>query len=161
MNSLGINTAIFNPEARAFAGIGFAVPSGLLLESLANLELGGVSSFVDTRPTFGARLATLGLLPEAIRSEAGFPDVGVVVLDVAPGGPAQAAGLRVPEFTEVMGVPVPIDPDIIIAVDGRQVNTSEDLNVAISYDSDIGQEVELTILRGGDEVMIPVQLGGE
>jgi len=158
---IGINTAIFNPEARAFAGIGFAVPSGLLVEALANLELGGVSSFSDTRPTFGAQLGTLSLLPQAIRAEAGFPDVGVVVLDVAPGGPAADAGLRMPEFTEVMGVPVPVDPDIIVAVDGRQVNTAEDLNVAISYESDIGQEVELTVMRSGDEVLVSVLLGGE
>jgi len=69
--------------------------------------------------------------------------------------------LRMPEFTEVMGVPVPVDPDIIVAVDGRQVNTAEDLNVAISYESDIGQEVELTVMRSGDEVLVSVLLGGE
>ena len=55
---------------------------------------------------------------------------------------------------------MPVDPDIIVAVDGRPVITAEDLNVAISYDSDIGQIVELTILRDGVEVMVPVELGG-
>ena len=31
---IGINTAIINPQSRSFAGLGFAVPSNLLAESL-------------------------------------------------------------------------------------------------------------------------------
>jgi len=155
---VGINTAIFNPEARAFAGIGFAVPSNLLVEALANLELGGVSTLTDTRPVFGANLGTLALLPASIREEAGLPDSGIAVLDLMPGGPAESAGLVAPEFANVQGLAVPIDPDIIVAIDGAPVDTAEDLNLSITYDADIGQVVTLTILRGGAEVDIPVTL---
>lgn len=157
---IGINTAIFNPEARAFAGIGFAVPSNLLIEALANLELGGVSTLSDTRPIFGADLGTLSLLPAPIRAEAGLPDSGVAILDVFEGGPAEAAGLVAPEFTQVQGIPVPVDPDVIVAIDGSPVETAEDLNLAITYEADIGQEVTLTILRDGSEVDVPVTLIG-
>jgi len=157
---IGINTSIFNPETRAFAGIGFAVPSNLLTEALANLELGGVSSFGDTRPVFGAQLGTLALLPEEVRNEAGLPESGVAVLDVAPGGPAELAGLSRPEFVNVLGITVPEDPVIIVSIDGRPVNTAEDLNLAISYESDLGQEVTLTVLRNGVEEDIVVALGG-
>lgn len=155
---IGINTAIFNPEARAFAGIGFAVPSNLLVEALGNLEDGGVSTLSDTRPVFGASLGTLSLLPAPIRAEAGFPDSGVVVLDVLAGGPADAAGLAAPEFQQIQGIGVPIDPDIIVAIDGQPVETAEDLNLSITYDANIGQEVTLTILRDGEEVDVPVTL---
>ncbi len=48
---IGVNTAIINPESGAFAGIGLAVPSNLLGEALANLELGGVSDISDFRPS--------------------------------------------------------------------------------------------------------------
>lgn len=157
---IGINTAIFNPESRAFAGIGFSVPSNLLVEALANLELGGVSTLSDTRPIFGAGLGTLGLLPTAIRDEAGFPDTGVAILNVLEGGPAEAAGLTTPEFQEIQGLNVPIDPDIIIALDGRPVETAEDLNLGITYDADIGQTVTLTIMRGDEQVSVPVTLNG-
>lgn len=157
---IGINTAIFNPESRAFAGIGFSVPSNLLVEALANLELGGVSTLSDTRPIFGAGLGTLGLLPTAIRDEAGFPDTGVAILNVLEGGPAEAAGLTTPEFQEIQGLNVPIDPDIIIALDGRPVQTAEDLNLGITYDADIGQTVTLTIMRGDEQVSVPVTLNG-
>ena len=112
---IGINTAIFNPEARAFAGIGFAVPSNLLVEALANLELGGVSTLSDTRPIFGANLGTLSLLPEPIRVQAGFPENGAAILQVFEGGPAEAAGLTTPEFEDIQGLSVPIDPAIIVA----------------------------------------------
>ena len=156
---IGINTSIFNPEARAFAGIGFAVPSNLLREALANLELGGVSNLNDTRPAFGASLGTLAFLPTEVRTEAGFPDNGVVVLDVAPGGPAEQAGLRTPEFINVSGLAVPVDPDIIVAIDGDPIETADDLNLAITYNADLGQEVILSVLRGGTEIEIPVTLG--
>ena len=156
---LGINTAIFNPEARAFAGIGFAVPSNLLAEALVNLQLGGVSSINDTRPSFGAQLGTLEFLAAEVRAEAGLPDAGIAVLSVAPGGPAEAAGLRSPEFTMIQGLTVPVDPDIIVGIDGESVVTAMDLNAVITFEADLGQEVVLTVLRDGAETEIPVVLG--
>ncbi len=157
---IGVNTAIFNPEAAAFAGIGFAVPSNLVQEALANLELGGVSNLNDTRPAFGAQLGTLALLPEQVREAAGLPESGVVILDVAPGGAAENAGLSAPEFESVMGISVPVDADVIVAIDGATVATAEDLNLAITYDAELGQEVTLTILRGGAETEVVVSLDG-
>lgn len=156
---IGVNTSIFNPEARAFAGIGFAVPSNLLREALANLELGGVSSLRDTRPAFGAQLGTISFLPAEIRTELGLPDEGVAILEVADGGPADLAGLRTPELQTVNGFLVPVNPEIIIAIDGAPVATADDLNLAITYGADLGQEVNLTILRDGVEVQVPVMLG--
>lgn len=145
---IGINTAIFNPEARAFAGIGFAVPSNLLREALANLELGGVSQISDTRPTLGAQLMALSMIPQPVRDEANLPEEGAIVLSVVPGGAAEQAGLRAPEFTEVLGLPVPIDPDVIIAIDGRPVNDAADVNVAITYNTEPDEAVVLTVVRG-------------
>lgn len=45
---IGVNTAIFNPDGMVFVGIGFAVPSNLLVDALAELELGGVSTVSDS-----------------------------------------------------------------------------------------------------------------
>ena len=157
---IGINTAIFNPEARAFAGIGFAVPSNLLVEALANLELGGVSTLSDTRPIFGASLGTLSLIPEPIRVQAGFPENGAAVLQVFEGGPAEAAGLTTPEFEDIQGLSVPIDPAIIVAIDDAPVVNAEDLNLAVTYEADIGEDVILTILQGGVEMDVTVTLSG-
>jgi S1-C subfamily serine protease len=64
-------------------------------------------------------------------------------LAVIAGSPAEKAGLQV--------------NDIIIAVNGREIDLSNPLSVALSRFSK-GESVELTILRGGDEKKVPVQL---
>ncbi|MEM7342215.1 MAG: trypsin-like peptidase domain-containing protein [Actinomycetota bacterium] len=157
---IGVNTAIFNPEGRSFAGIGLAVPTNLLLEALANLELGGVSNINDTRPGFGAQLGSLGVLPPTVRAELGLPDEGVMVLEVAPGGAAEQAGLQgSDEVAEVAGLTLPVGGDVIVAIDDRSVAAAEDLNIAITYESEIGQEVVLRVLRDGSEIEVPVRLG--
>ncbi len=157
---IGINTALFNPEVEAFAGIGFAVPSNLLEESLANLGLGGVSSIGDTRAVFGATLGALNVLPPDVLEAADLPSQGLAVLDVAAGGTADSAGLRSPDFREVLGIVVPISPDVVVAIDGERVRSVEDVNLAITYDAAIGQELTLTVLRDGAEVELPVTLRG-
>ncbi len=155
---IGINTAIFNPEARAFAGIGFAVPSNLLMEALTDLEGGGVSTIEDSRPVFGANMGNLSGLPAEIREEAELPATGLAVLAVRPGGNAEAAGFSDPEFQQVQGIGIPVNPDIIVALNGNSVTTPEDLNLEITYNADFGDTVTLTVLRDGVEVEVPVLL---
>ena len=155
---IGINTAIFNPEARAFAGIGFAVPSNLVIETLANLETGGVSTLEDSRPVFGANMGNLSGLPADIRDEAGLPATGLAVLAVAPGSNAEDAGFSDPEFEQVQGLGIPVNPDIITELNGNPVASPEDLNLQITYNTDFGDTVTLTVIRDGDEIEVPVEL---
>ena len=156
---IGINTAIFAPgDAAASAGIGFAVPSNLLVESLVELEDGGVTMLADTRPAFGAQLGNIAGLPPEIRAEAGLPDSGIAVLDVNPDGAAAAAGLRVPEFINIGGIPIPVDPDIILALNGEPLADADQLTEAITFDEDLGDEITLTILRDGEELDVVVSL---
>lgn len=156
---IGINTAIFAPGgAAASAGIGFAVPSNLLSESLVNLETGGVSMLSDTRPAFGAQLGNISGLPPEVRAEAGLPDSGIAVLDVAPDGQAAEAGLRVPEFTGINGIPIPINPDIIVAINGEPVASAQELTEIITFGLEGRDEATLTILRDGEELDVTLDL---
>ena len=155
---IGINTSIFNPEAGAFAGIGFSVPSNLLVESLENLETGGVSLLSDTRPDIGADLGNISGLPASIRSQAGLPDFGIAVLSVDPGGAADDAGLRTPDFIDVDGLPIPVDPDIILEVDGVPVLSASELNTSVTYSSEEVDTITLTVLRDGEEIEVVVNL---
>lgn len=156
---IGVNTAIFAPGASpASAGIGFAVPSNLLLESLVNLETGGVSMLTDTRPAFGAQLGNIAGLPPEVRAEAGLPDSGIAVLGVNPNGAAAEAGLRDPEFIDIQGFLIPVDPDIILALDGTPLASPEELTSAVTFDDQLGDEITLTILRGGEELDLTVSL---
>ena len=99
-------------------------------------------------------------MPEAVRSEAGLPDSGVAILDVIPGGPADLAGLQNPEdFVTIGGLPVPVNPDVIVAIDGETIVDAMDLNSSVTFNAEIGDEVTVTILRDGVEQEIPVVLG--
>lgn len=156
---IGVNTAIVNPEGRSSAGLGFAVPSNLLAEALANLALGGLSDIRDTRPTFGARVQTLGTLPSGIREALDLPDSGVLIIDVLPGSPADKAGIR--GSTEVVTLgsfDFETGGDVITAVNGEVLNSAEQLNLLVSYESTDGEELKIDALRDGEAITLTVAL---
>lgn len=156
---IGVNTSIINPEGRSSAGVGFAVPSNLLIEALANLELGGLSNIRDTRPTLGVNLRTVSLLPEGIRELLELPDEGVVVIDVLPGSPADKAGLRGSQRTVTIGsTEFPAGGDVITAVDGVPLKNAEQLSALVTYEGQVGDYLLLTLLRDGREMNATVTL---
>ena len=156
---IGINTSIINPEGRSSAGLGFAVPSNLLIEALANLELGGLSNIRDTRPALGVRLQTVNLLPEGLRELLDLPDGGVVVIDVLPGSPADKAGLRGSQRTVTLGeTEFPAGGDVIMAVDTVPLTNAEQLNKLITYEGKAGDQLEFFLLREDQELTVTVTL---
>jgi S1-C subfamily serine protease len=156
---IGINTSIVNPEGRSSAGVGFAVPSNLLIEALANLELGGLSSIRDTRPTLGVGLRTVGLLPGGFRELLDLPDEGVVVIEVLPGSPAEKSGIRGSRRTVKLGSnEFPAGGDVITAVDGVPITNVEELNALITYEGKAGDQLEFILLRNGREMSVTVTL---
>ncbi len=156
---IGINTSILNPEGRSSAGLGFAVPSNLLVEALANLELGGLSNIRDTRPTLGVRLQTVDLLPGPIRELLELPDEGVVVVEVLAESAADKAGLRGRQRTVTLGsTDFPAGGDVIVAVDGVPLINAEQLNKLITYEGKAGDQIDFTILRDGQEMNMIVTL---
>jgi S1-C subfamily serine protease len=157
---IGINTALINPQGRSFAGLGFAVPSSLLIESLGNLEVGGVTDVSDTRPRLGIAAQPLALIPPGVRQDLGLPDEGVAIIEVQEGSVADKAGLRGSEDTVSLGddFEVPVPGDIIVAIDGEPVDSVEEVSGIVTYESRAGDEIELTIIRDGAEVSIRVRL---
>jgi len=157
---IGINTAIINPQSRSFAGLGFAVPSNLLTESLANLETGGVTDISSTRPRLGISAQPLGLVPFGVREELALPDEGVAVINVQPGSVAEKAGLRGSDETITLddGFEFPAPGDIIVAIDGERVDEVEDITEKVTYGSQAGDELDFTVVREGIEIDISVRL---
>lgn len=156
---IGVNTSIINPDGRSSAGVGFAVPSNLLIEALSNLELGGLSDIRNTRPSLGASIRSVSILPEGIRDLLELPDTGVALIDVLPGSPADKAGLLGSQRTVVIGsVEFPAGGDVITAVDGEPVENAEQLSVLVTYEGKAGDQLDFTILRDGRESIIPVTL---
>jgi S1-C subfamily serine protease len=145
---LGVNTATLSGTENT----GFAVPASRLERVVPSLIENGsyASSFLG--------ISSADVSP--IVAEANDLDVtrGVLVQQVLPGSPADGV-LRGTSGTEVVrGVEVPVDGDVILAIDGRQVLTGEDLSSYLTQTSP-GDTVTLTILRDGERMEVEVELG--
>lgn len=159
---IGVNTSILAGSGGGFGqvgniGIGFAVPSNLLQDNLAQLEEGGFVS-LETRARLGISIQSVENYPESVRNNLNLPAEGVVVQAVEPGSAAEEAGLQGSEF-EIMfqGQPIPAGGDVIIAVNGEPVTTTGELQGAVLSRGD-GDTVTLTIVRDGEEQQVEVTL---
>jgi S1-C subfamily serine protease len=144
---IGVNTAIFSPSGVS-AGIGFAIPVDTVNRLVPEL----IRSGKITRPGLGVQLDEQ--INEQIAQRLGVK--GVLVVDVVRGGAAAKAGIqptrRDAEGRLRLG-------DIITAVDGKKVETPNDLFLALEKYK-IGDVVNLTLLRDGRAVQAKVNLEG-
>ncbi|GIW92760.1 MAG: 2-alkenal reductase [Pirellulaceae bacterium] len=139
---IGVNTSILSPSG-AFAGIGFAIPVDTVNWVVPQLiQYGRI-----IRPTIAITAASDRVM-QALGLE------GVLVLDVRPGSSAEQAGLQPTRRTRggriVLG-------DRIVAVNGEAVRSPREL-LDLLEKYRVGQTVELTIVRGGEQLKVPIQL---
>ena len=142
---IGMNTAIYSPSG-ASAGIGFAVPVDEINRVVPQIIRYGKY----TQPGLGIHV------DEALnrRLSAALGIEGVVILRVERGSSAAKAGLRSARLRSD-GYVVP--GDIIVAVEKRPVSSVGKL-YAVLDDYRIGDTVNLSVLRNGDVVTVPVKL---
>ena len=134
---IGINTAIITHGSGGNQGIGFAVPSNLARTVMEEILKNGKV----TR-------AYLGIYPQdvtpAIAKAFGEKDPsGVLVSDVSPNSPAQAAGLQ--------------RGDIILEVNGKPMADSNQLRMTISM-MQPGSEAKLKVVHGGSQRELTIKL---
>ena len=130
---IGMNTAIFTQSA-GNEGIGFAMPSNMII-SIYDQLIGPEHKVV--RGSIGMQFQQG--MSAAVAKIYGFPNGGVIVSEVVPGGPAAKAGLQ--------------PQDIIVSVDGKQIKNGDEL-IAIVSMKHPGSTVSLGILRGGKQMTI-------
>jgi len=134
---IGINTAIFSRSGGSH-GIGFAIPSAMVRVVLESAKAGAKTV---RRPWFGARLQAL---TADVADGLGLDrPAGSVVASVVEKGPAAEGGLR--------------RSDVILAVDGVNVDDPESFGYRFAT-RPIGGTAELTVLRGGKRLALPVAL---
>jgi serine protease Do len=113
-------------------------------------------------PVAGAWLGIQGMtLTSEVAQAMDLPadQEGVLIVEVVPNTPAEKAGLRVgDQQLTVNGQQVQVGGDVITAVDGKSTAQFEDLR-AFLQQAEPGQEVTLTVIRGGDEITVKVTLG--
>ncbi len=159
---IGVNTAII-PGGGGMTGkpgsigIGFAVPSNLLQDSLPKLEEGGLTD-ISSRARLGVKIAPIADYPQSVRERLELPEQGVMIVQVEPDSPAEEAGLQGAEFEiSVGGRSMPADGDIITRVNGEPVEEPRQLQRRI-FAHDAGDTVTLTVRRGGREMEVDVEL---
>ena len=85
---------------------------------------------------------------------------GALVVEVLSGSPAEQAGLKPStQTTQVFGTPAKVGGDVITAIDSHPVKTIEDLISYLARNTDVGQTVQLSVLRGGSQQTVSVKLG--
>lgn len=153
---IGVNAQIeTGGTSRANSGVGFAIPVSIVERVIPALIDTGVYRHAYlglSGSTFTPFCATaLGIDPE-LR--------GAYVQEVADGGPSAAAGLRGGSRPTNSSVcPPDAGGDLIIAIDDQPVTRFDDLLVYLELHASPGDTVTLTVLRDGQEVQIPVELG--
>ena len=134
---VGINTAIYS-DTGSSGGIGFAVPVNKVVDVAEQLISGGTV----THPFIGIIGGTVN--PDLVASEKLTVEEGAFVNKVEPGSGAQKAGVKA--------------GDVVVAVDGADVRTMDDLILLIRRHK-AGDVVKIKVLRGGKPLDLNVTVG--
>ena len=149
---IGINTAIISPTGGS-VGIGFAIPVNTANRIVPQL----ISRGYVVYPYAGATVQPL--FPELAKVLKLKVERGAMVIDVAPGSPADKAGLQGGnQQIQVGNVQLIVGGDVIVQVDQYEVKDGDDLIKHIR-ERKPGDVVTLKILRNGQfkEVKITLQ----
>lgn len=144
---VGVNAAIASQTGEN-SGVGFSIPVSAVRLIVPALIKDGSYAY----PYIGASFA----------SEISLDDVellalpqtqGAYVVTVTPGSPADQAGLLAAGDATGRG------GDLIVAIDGQPVQDFSDLNSYLIFHTSVGQTIDLTVLRDGAQLTIPLTLG--
>jgi S1-C subfamily serine protease len=134
---VGISESYIPPQAGAVS-LGFAIPAPSAVNVAEKLLAGGTAAQADLG-------VSVGELTPDIRDRLGVKTTdGALVLGVAPGSPAAAAGVR--------------PGDVIVRLDSTDVHNVGDLDTALRAKKP-GDQVTLVVVRGSDRPELHVTLG--
>jgi S1-C subfamily serine protease len=149
-----INTNIQSGGVPGSAGVGFSIPASVVAKVAPSLirqgrhdwSYLGVSGLNDQ--AFTVQVAKANGLSEP---------VGAYLIDVLGDGPS-AGKLRGAQPNQ-NGANPPVGGDVVLAVDGVDIHDFDDLLTYIAIDTNPGQEIELLVLRDGQEKKVKVTVG--
>lgn len=146
---IGVNSAI-RTDTGFNSGVGFSIPVNAVKKIVPSLIVNG--SYTYPYMGIGVSLPTLNL---DAQEQLGLPEpYGVYVTGVVEDGPAAQAGLQAGRVeTNFQG------GDLILAVDGREVQNFDELISYLVFETEVGQTIELYIWRDGEYLTLPLTLG--
>ena len=150
---IGVNAQIQGGTVDANVGIGFAIPSASARSVAEQL----IASGHARHPWLGAEIETID--PSVAKIVRDLPARGVAIVKVVEGSPAEKAGLRAStRQVTVDGVSAFVGGDVIVAVDGRPVESSTQLGDRIAEHA-TGDTIRLEVVRAGVTRSVAVTLG--
>ena len=150
---VGINSAIFSTTG-GFAGVGFAVPSNTIAKIAPILIERGTFQ----HPWLG--VSGIDMTPEIAEAIGLGEPRGFLVIEAAPGGPADAAGVQGGNTpVQLAGREIVLGGDVILAIDDRDVRKIDDVLGYLQQATQVGETVTLTVWRDGQIMSIGMTLG--
>ena len=141
---IGVNTAIYSTDGN-FSGVGFSIPSKILLKIVPTLIKDGEFH----HPWVGISSADISTdLAELLKLDNAK---GVLIMTVIEDSPADKAGLQGSSETAIFNeIEYAIGGDIIVSVDGTEVRQIADLLIYLQREKNVGDIMNLEILRDGE-----------
>jgi len=149
---VGINTAIYSTDGN-FSGVGFSIPSNIVLKIVPTLIKEGEFQ----HPWVGIFSANITPdLAELMNLESAK---GVLIMTVIKDSPADKAGLSGSSQTGTINeIEYTMGGDVILSVDGNEVRKIDDLLVHLQREKNVGDTLNLGILRDGKMIDIVLTL---
>jgi 2-alkenal reductase len=144
---IGVNSSIATLTGTN-SGVGFSIPVAAVRRIVPVLIEDGHYVY----PYMGAGFAddlTLADWEEIGLSQSR----GAYLLSVTNGSPADEAGLIPASSSTGRG------GDLIIQIDDQAIDDFSDLNSYLVFHTSVGQTIQLTVLRDGEQVVLPLTLG--
>ncbi len=155
INSNGMVVGITTATTSGAEALGFAIPSDTISKELPSLVKDGK---YDRHPYLGVQLSDMNYqLSQAMQTSVTW---GVLIQSTVSDGPASKAGLRggTQDFT-FGDQQYAIGGDIIVSLDGNKIVNYDAFSAYLEQHATPGQTVQVGIIRSGNQIVIPVEVG--
>jgi S1-C subfamily serine protease len=150
---IGVNSAIYSVSGGS-VGVGFAIP----VDTVRRVTTSLIDKGYYPHPWLG--ITALSITSDLANYLQLPVERGVLVISVTSGQAASQAGIRGgSRRVQIGSYVVPVGGDILTAIDGNKVGSMEDLVKYLETKAQVGQVVNLTIVRDGQEQSVQATLG--
>lgn len=144
---IGVNAAIASTSGTN-SGVGFSIPVAAVRRIAPSLIERGAYVYPYVGASFDSEISLDEL------DVYGVPQTqGAYVVGVTPGGPADRAGLIAADPRTGKG------GDLLVALNGQPIDNFSDLNSYLVFHTQVGQTIEVTLLRDGERIQLSLTLG--
>jgi len=144
---IGVNSAI-RTSTGTNSGVGFSIPVDAIGRIIPGLIANGSYDYPYLGAAFDGEISLDDLDTYGLTQTQ-----GAYILSITEGGPAEEAGLVPANSNTGRG------GDLIVAMDDQTINDFSDLNSYLVFHTAAGDTIQITVLRDGETIDMPLTLG--